>query len=147
LQFSLRIQHGFVSSIIHIQYLFGLSVVQAIKKLPGCSQMPLHLKWPNDIYCKVDGITKKIGGILITSEYISESMSFNVTIGCGLNVLNSKPSMCLQDLTDTPICIEIVLAAILAEFQQLYDELIHQSNSTDPFGIFRERYYHCWLHT
>jgi biotin--protein ligase len=147
LQFSLRIEHFSVNSVIFLQYLFGLAVVQGVQKTPGCETIPIHLKWPNDIYLNLDGALKKIGGILVTSEWFAETASFRVTIGCGLNVLNTKPSACLQDVATQPLQVEMILAAILAEFQTLYHELIHQLPSNDMFGIFRERYYKSWLHT
>jgi biotin--protein ligase len=105
------------------------------------------LKWPNDIYAKVDGELKKMGGILVTSEWFGDTGSFRVTIGCGLNVLNTRPSTCLQDLVKEPLEIEAVLAVILAEFEALYQELTSQENVIDVFGVFRERYYRHWLHT
>jgi biotin--protein ligase len=147
LQFSLRVEHFSVNSVIFLQYLFGLAVVQGVKKIPGCQGIPIHLKWPNDIYLNLDGTLKKIGGILVTSEWFAETASFRVTIGCGLNVLNTKPSACLQDVASEPLQVEMILAAILAEFQSLYHELIGQMPTNDMFGIFRERYYKSWLHT
>lgn len=108
--------------------------------------MPVHLKWPNDIYTKIDGDLRKIGGILVTTEFDSDSLTFNATIGCGLNILNSKPSTCLQDLTDIPLELESIFASILSEFQVLYEELNDQP-SNDCFAIFRDRYYKYWLHT
>ena len=105
------------------------------------------MKWPNDIYANHDGKLKKLGGILVNSEYQYESSSFLVTIGCGLNVLNSKPSVCLQDLTTRNIELEKVLANILIEFNNLYDEMVEESSSLDCFAGFRARYYTSWLHT
>jgi biotin--protein ligase len=105
------------------------------------------LKWPNDIYAKTSDGLKKIGGILITSEYLPETSNFALTIGCGINVLNSKPSTCLQDLGEEKIEMELVLALILEEFETLYQELVKANLSFDCFSTFRERYYQHWLHT
>lgn len=148
LQFSLRIHHARASSLVFLQYLFGLAVVEAVKLLPGCSHIPVHLKWPNDIYIKKgDGTLKKIGGILVTSEY--SGGTFGVTIGCGLNVLNPLPSTSISEYaTDgTALEIELAFALILSKFQELYYELVDQDGSDDVFQVFRERYYNCWLHT
>ncbi|KAJ2994863.1 biotin holocarboxylase synthetase [Globomyces sp. JEL0801] len=136
LMFSLRIIHSHPNSIIFLQYLFGLAVVEAIKSLPNCSNFPIHLKWPNDIYVKLGEELKKVG-------------AFHLTIGCGLNVLNSKPSICLQDLISDTLSKELLLSKILTTFQDLYQELTYNinSNEKDVFQPFRDRYYQHWLHT
>ena len=90
---------------------------------------------------------QKLGGILVNSEYQYETATFLVTVGCGVNVLNSAPSVCMQDLTCEKVEIESVLAGILWEFNCLYQEMIDESNSLDCFSIFRQRYYDIWLHS
>jgi biotin--protein ligase len=105
------------------------------------------LKWPNDIYAKTDEGLQKIGGILVTSEYSSDDCEFVLTIGCGLNILNQKPSTCIQNLTSNPLSLEKSLADILVEFDSLYEELDSQIIAHDCFAIFRERYYKHWLHS
>lgn len=145
LQFSMRLIHTNVGSVIFIQYLMGLAVVQGIRKTKGCKELNVHLKWPNDIYAKTPDGLKKIGGILTTSEFFQKS--FALTVGCGLNVLNSKPSVCLQDLTPNKIEMETILASILSEFELLYTELVTYFGIDDVFAPFRERYYRYWLHT
>ncbi|KAJ3324299.1 biotin holocarboxylase synthetase [Boothiomyces sp. JEL0866] len=145
LQFSMRLIHTNMASVVFIQYLMGLAVVQGIRKTKGCENLNVHLKWPNDIYAKTEDGLKKIGGILITSEFFQKS--FALTIGCGLNVLNSKPSVCLQDLTSNKIEMEGVLASILSEFELLYTELVSFIGIDDVFAPFRDRYYKYWLHT
>ncbi len=52
----------------------------------------IKIKWPNDIYCK----NLKIGGILCHSTY--RSKEFQVVIGVGLNLDNSEPTTCVNDL-------------------------------------------------
>jgi biotin--protein ligase len=89
----------------------------------------------------------KLGGILVTSEFSPQKSSFALTIGCGINILNTKPSACLQDFSTTPIKIESVLASILYEFEHLYNEMINQSTSFDCFAPFKQRYYNNWLHS
>lgn len=136
LTFSLKLHHRQASSVIFIQYLAGLAVVKAVKET---TSLDVNLKWPNDIYLQ----GKKVGGILITSEF--ESGLFSLTIGCGLNVLNAKPSSCLQDHTAEQIQIEDVAAAIMVQLQSLYDELLLQPED-DCFSVFLQRYYNAWLH-
>lgn len=83
----------------------------------------------------------------MNSEYQYEKSSFLVTAGCGLNVLNSKPSICIQDLVAEKVELETVLASILIEFNELYEEMVNDSSSLDCFSIFRKRYYARWLHS
>ncbi|KAJ3328163.1 biotin holocarboxylase synthetase, partial [Kappamyces sp. JEL0680] len=146
MMFSMRLQHPQASSLIFLQYLTGLAVVRAVKSLDGCSHIPIHLKWPNDIYVRaMDGTLKKVGGILVTSEYVNNS--FGVTIGCGVNVLNAKPSTCLQEFTTASLDVEMVLARVMVELQALYQDFLHPSLPGDPFADFRESYYSFWLHS
>ena len=64
-----------------MQYLFGLSVIEAVRTLEGYEDLDLRLKWPNDLYGDLGnmGGLKKIGGILVTSTYAGGD--FNVIIG------------------------------------------------------------------
>ncbi len=52
----------------------------------------IKIKWPNDVYSK----DFKIGGILCHSTY--RSKEFQVVIGVGLNLDNSEPTTCVNDL-------------------------------------------------
>ena len=54
--------------------------------------MDIKIKWPNDVYSK----NLKIGGILCHSTY--RSKEFQVVIGVGLNLDNSEPTTCVNDL-------------------------------------------------
>lgn len=57
--------------VIFIQYIIALAVVESIRERPGYEDVPLRLKWPNDIYTetKSDGL-KKVGGLLINSTFV-----------------------------------------------------------------------------
>jgi biotin-(acetyl-CoA carboxylase) ligase len=76
-----------------VQYLVSLAVVKAVKGQPGAEDLPLHIKWPNDIYVNR---THKVGGILCNSQY--DGRTFSVVIGFGLNINNSKPTTCINDV-------------------------------------------------
>ena len=147
LQFSLRISHKRASTLLFLQYLFGIAVVEGIKRLSGCESIPIHLKWPNDIYIKTEkNELKKIGGILVTSEYVNNT--FGVLIGCGLNVNNHRPSLSLDIFSKKEIEIEMVFASILNTFENLYNEFEGDyRDKRDPFKEFREKYYAYWLHS
>lgn len=86
LQFSLvlRTPKHLGPKLVFAQYLFGLSVVEAVRSLPGYGDLGLRLKWPNDLYADMgqeQGL-KKIGGILVNSFFAGGD--FTVIIGeCG----------------------------------------------------------------
>ena len=55
-------------------------------------QLDIRIKWPNDVYAS----GQKIAGVLTHSTY--RSKVFRITVGCGINLANSEPSTCIDDL-------------------------------------------------
>ncbi|KAG5519189.1 hypothetical protein PMAC_002277 [Pneumocystis sp. 'macacae'] len=107
LAFSLIIRHleySKASSVIFVQYLVSLAIVEAIKNYDiYYDELDIHIKWPNDICIKQSGkgIEKptfilngigyiKIGGILINCNYIDNTIL--MVIGCGINIINLFPT-------------------------------------------------------
>ncbi|TSK16182.1 Biotin--protein ligase [Bagarius yarrelli] len=76
-----------------LQHLAALAVVEAVRTLPGYEDIDLRLKWPNDIYY---ANLMKLGGVLVTSTVMGST--FHLLIGCGFNVSNSNPTICINDL-------------------------------------------------
>ncbi|XP_054481732.1 biotin--protein ligase isoform X2 [Anoplopoma fimbria] len=76
-----------------LQHLAALAVVEAVRTLPGYQDIDLRVKWPNDIYYSN---LMKLGGVLVTSTVIGST--FHLLIGCGFNVTNSNPTVCINDL-------------------------------------------------
>lgn len=76
-----------------LQHLAALAVVEAVRTLPGYQDIDLRVKWPNDIYYSN---LMKLGGVLVTSSVIGST--FHLLIGCGFNVTNSNPTVCINDL-------------------------------------------------
>ncbi|XP_035873316.1 biotin--protein ligase isoform X1 [Phyllostomus discolor] len=76
-----------------VQHLMSLAVVEAVRSLPGYQDINLRVKWPNDIYYSD---LMKIGGVLVNSTLMEET--FYILIGCGFNVTNSNPTICINDL-------------------------------------------------
>ncbi|XP_031727425.1 LOW QUALITY PROTEIN: biotin--protein ligase [Anarrhichthys ocellatus] len=76
-----------------LQHLVALAAVEAVRTLPGYQDIDLRVKWPNDIYYSN---LMKLGGVLVTSTVIGST--FHLLIGCGFNVTNSNPTMCINDL-------------------------------------------------
>lgn len=111
--------------------------------------MQLRVKWPNDIYydgppTAAAGSNKliKVGGVLVTTS-ISGSQAV-AAVGCGLNLNNERPTVCLNELIrrvgGRPVSLESLLAAV---FNRL-EELVAMTSSIDRLV----RLYHDnWLHS
>lgn len=81
-QFSMIMHHSITlpnAPVVFIQYLVALAVVESIRTRKGYENVPLRLKWPNDIYAEVkekndqgDLVTvlKKVGGLLVNSSFL-----------------------------------------------------------------------------
>ncbi|XP_035391464.1 biotin--protein ligase isoform X2 [Electrophorus electricus] len=76
-----------------LQHLAALAMVEAVRTLPGYEDIDLRVKWPNDIYF---GNLIKLGGVLVSSTAMAST--FHLLVGCGLNVSNSNPTICVNDL-------------------------------------------------
>ncbi|KAI8337299.1 biotin-protein ligase [Chlamydoabsidia padenii] len=151
LQFSLEIRHSVRlthASVVFIQYLIALAVVESIRSRPGYEDIPLRLKWPNDIYADLpnQGL-KKVGGLLVNSSFLANE--FLLVIGCGINLSNSKPTVSINDVITqhnrslprlTP---EDVLAKILVTFERFYNEFCEKGMGS----WFLDLYYKRWLHS
>ncbi|XP_053697240.1 biotin--protein ligase [Sabethes cyaneus] len=131
-----------------IQHLVAVAIVRAIHGMANCDKLDIHLKWPNDIYAKR---IIKIGGLIINSRLQGNQAIVN--IGCGLNVNNSSPTGCIDDLirefnaqngTDFPcLKIEQTLALVFNEIERLYE--VVQSDESGMQHLF-DLYYKNWLH-
>lgn len=154
LMFSTVLHHSFELSqsapVIFIQYLAALAIVRGVKDYaPGYDQIPIKLKWPNDIYAQVPGSAAnpivKVGGILVNSSY--SGSTYDVVCGIGLNLANPLPTTSLNQLASSaglkPFTYEKLLASILASFEDLYSQFVRTGFSKSMEG----QYYDDWLHT
>jgi biotin---protein ligase len=162
-----------VAPIVFIQYLAGLATYQAIKTYSpdhgfGYGEMPVRLKWPNDIYAldpekMNEGRTidskrpedyVKIGGVLVNSSYAGGE--YLCVCGIGLNLDNALPTTSLNALL-VPLnarrirrkiaplpnfTYEKLLARILVVFEEMYARFRIRG-----FRAFEELYYEAWLHS
>lgn len=115
-----------------------------------CSSQNLHigLKWPNDIYA--NGRTK-IGGLIVSSQIDAARAVCNV--GVGLNLANSTPTVCINDLIRehnstasagaqlAPIGYERLLAAIFSELERLF-EAVQAGDLQQLYDLYDR----LWLH-
>ncbi|XP_071441739.1 biotin--protein ligase isoform X2 [Hetaerina americana] len=138
-----------------LQHIIALAVVSAINGIQGCEELDLRLKWPNDIY---SGNSSKIGGVIVNSTSTKNSLVCNV--GCGLNVSNSVPTVCVNDLIKernkskginvankdakgaVPLTMEKVLARTFTQLEKLIEAV--QSDKVDKV---MKLYYDYWLHS
>ncbi|KAI4487632.1 hypothetical protein M0802_011988 [Mischocyttarus mexicanus] len=129
-----------------LQHVVIAGVVSAVTSVPEYEELDLRIKWPNDIYA---GKSTKIGGIIVTSHYDSSLIICNA--GVGVNLSNSTPTCCINDLiveynkthkTKLPILsYERYFALVFSEIEYLLDVI--ESGNMDHF---LETYYKFWLH-
>ena len=96
----------------------------------------VNIKWPNDLYYK----DYKFGGILSESKKIGSSQA--ILLGMGLNIDIEKifidkldnEAINIQDASKTVIEKELLLARILRNFEELYNDF---SQTGDFKSIFK----------
>ncbi|KAI3373381.1 hypothetical protein L3Q82_021930, partial [Scortum barcoo] len=149
--FTLRVQVDLSSRlgqrIPFLQHLAALAVVEAVRTLPGYQDIDLRVKWPNDIYYSN---LMKLGGVLVTSTVIGSI--FHLLIGCGVNVTNSNPTVCINDLIQQynmqhkcslqPLS----CAQLIARTVTCLEALISSFQHGGPDAVL-PTYYKRWLHS
>ncbi|XP_018566189.1 biotin--protein ligase isoform X2 [Anoplophora glabripennis] len=125
------------------QQIVMVGVVHALKKFNGCQDLKIGIKWPNDLYANGN---VKIGGLLATS-FVNEDVAV-INIGCGINLDNSNPTTCVNDLireaspeSANTIHYEAYFAAVFNETEKL----LNSYQKGDPDAFF-DLYYKYWLH-
>lgn len=129
-----------------LQLIVSLSVVDAILDISGYENLPLRLKWPNDIYCNDN---TKIGGVLTSSSMVHDVIFCNV--GIGVNLSNASPTVCINQIINlynghektnlSTFTNEEFIARVLNKLEDLID----QFENVGHFSILN-RYYNRWLH-
>ncbi|CEP11163.1 hypothetical protein [Parasitella parasitica] len=151
LQFSFVVRHSLrlsKSPVVFIQYLIALAIVESIRTRKGYEQVPLRLKWPNDIYADLgeEGL-KKVGGLLVNSSFVQDE--FLLVIGCGINLDNKHPTVSINDVIKKHnpklrrLGREQVLAHALITFEKYYMEFCEKGMG----AWFLDKYYKRWLHS
>ncbi|KAM6222690.1 biotin--protein ligase [Rhynchocyon petersi] len=130
-----------------VQHLMSLAVVEAVRSLPGYQDINLRVKWPNDIYYSD---LMKLGGVLVNSTLMGEN--FYILIGCGVNVTNSNPTICINDLIAEynkqhqtnlkPLRVDGLIAKIVTKLEML----ISTFQDKGPNGVL-PLYYKYWVHS
>lgn len=163
LMFSTVIRHPMAlmqsAPVVFVQYLAAMAIVNGIKSYDGnlYKDIPIKLKWPNDIFAldpvkaKENGGDRnenytKIGGILVNSHY--NSKEYIAVCGIGLNTSNAAPTTSLNQLIQflpkevAPFTLEKLLARILTVFDDLYTRFL----GTGFDESLEKMYYAHWLH-
>lgn len=174
LQFSLllRLPTNRASSVVFVQYLAGLSIIQAIRRGLGEEYRDvgerIKIKWPNDVYARIDDEDEqekeqrkgtlnidgktyaKLSGVLVNSQFAGKE--FSLIVGCGINCLNPRPTTSLSDLIQLHnkrsqqklevVSQERLAGAVLATFEKFWKLFLNEG-----FEPFVEMYRDCWLHS
>ncbi|XP_067653494.1 biotin--protein ligase-like [Haliotis asinina] len=130
-----------------LQHITSLSVVSSINSMTGYENLDLRLKWPNDIYYSNK---MKLGGVIVSSTVMGST--FHAVIGCGFNVANSNPTICINDIiqqynkvhgTDLPPCsTDQLIARTVTNIERFITDFESYGH-----GQFCEKYYKRWLHS
>uniref|UniRef100_A0A0K0EE42 BPL/LPL catalytic domain-containing protein n=1 Tax=Strongyloides stercoralis TaxID=6248 RepID=A0A0K0EE42_STRER len=123
-----------------IQHILVVAIVDAIHSLVDINDLPLKIKWPNDIYWDRK---YKLGGIIVKSSTSGDN--FSCILGAGLNVNNNKPTVCLNQFLRELYGIELSIENILAEIMNKFEKYIKIFEEND-YEVFLESYYKYWLH-
>ncbi|PAA89856.1 hypothetical protein BOX15_Mlig022659g3 [Macrostomum lignano] len=141
LHLSLPVGSALASKPSLLQHVVALAVLRAVKSVPGCADMDLKIKWPNDIHMPGRG---KVCGILVKASTSKDSLS--AAIGIGINVSNRTPGSCLAaafDSCDRPLPAaltrEVVTARVVTELEAMVTDF--------QFEAFRKLYTDNWMHS
>uniref|UniRef100_A0A8D1G5K2 BPL/LPL catalytic domain-containing protein n=2 Tax=Sus scrofa TaxID=9823 RepID=A0A8D1G5K2_PIG len=130
-----------------VQHLMSLAVVEAVRSIPQYQDINLRVKWPNDIYYND---LMKLGGVLVNSTLMGET--FYILVGCGFNVTNSNPTICINDLITEynkqhsaglkPLRADYLIARTVTVLEKLIDTFQEEG----PNGVL-PLYYKYWIHS
>lgn len=139
--FSIKKSHRIAKHLPIIQHIFCVALVEAARNLSGYSDFPLRIKWPNDLYCDR---SHKVGGMLLQCK--SRDDSFQLSIGCGMNVSNEKPTLCLNDMLPKEAETRITKEQLIAETLNRFSYYMMDYDNNGP-ETFRRKYHEYWLHS
>ncbi|KAI6189336.1 BPL/LPL catalytic domain-containing protein [Aphelenchoides fujianensis] len=129
------------ANIVFLQHILAVSMVDAVLSLLNIPDFPLKIKWPNDLYY---GRSYKMGGILVSAS--SQGGFMRCIISAGLNVANSHPTVCINDMipadcTQT-LGVEETLAEIMNKFEHYVNVFVNRGKQE-----FTNVYLQHWLHS
>ncbi|KMQ96259.1 biotin--protein ligase [Lasius niger] len=129
-----------------LQHIVAVAMVSAVRSIPGYQAINLRIKWPNDIYV---GKSTKIGGLIV--QTLVDESRYICDIGAGINLSNSKPTTCINDVISRynqkhqtkleELSYERYLALVFNQLEILLDD-IEKGNIQHFYSL----YYKYWLH-
>ncbi|BFZ09694.1 hypothetical protein BsWGS_12734 [Bradybaena similaris] len=148
LPLSLNLDGQLGQRVSFLQHIISVAVVQSVVTLPGYEDLEIKLKWPNDIYYGKD---MKLGGVLVTSTVVDTRIY--ATIGCGFNVSNSNPTICINDIIrlrnisnpHLPELPPLTSSQLIARTVTCLENLLHNFEKNGHQSFCNE-YYKYWLH-
>ncbi|EDV92861.1 biotin--protein ligase isoform X2 [Drosophila grimshawi] len=131
-----------------IQHIIGAAIVNTLRGHKLYRVLDIALKWPNDIIANGN---IKIGGLVVNTTLLGSQALVN--IGSGINLNNSKPTICINDMIKEynarmPIAklpllkYEQFIALIFNEIEGILAEV-----QNGDFKHFYALYYDLWLHS
>uniref|UniRef100_A0A0N4Z5Y4 BPL/LPL catalytic domain-containing protein n=1 Tax=Parastrongyloides trichosuri TaxID=131310 RepID=A0A0N4Z5Y4_PARTI len=124
-----------------IQHVLAVAIVDAIRTVVGAHDIPLKIKWPNDIYWDRK---YKIGGILVRCSTLGNN--YRCILGAGVDLANEKPTVCINQFLRESFNMELSKEKVLAEIMNKFEMYMDIFEERDYKG-FLEFYYKHWLHT
>jgi len=151
LMVSVQLSPQNIPEALFIQYVLAVSIVHAIRSIPGYHDLDINIKWPNDVYYKK---TLKIGGILVSSNLDLEDHSLlHPVVGMGLNLWNAKPTSCVNEIItkyNQEHGAKLALFSreeLLARIFNQFEENLGKFSMHGFVGDLQQLYYKYWLHT
>ncbi|XP_017082197.2 biotin--protein ligase isoform X2 [Drosophila eugracilis] len=131
-----------------LQHIIGAAIVNSLRSHEQYRVLDVSIKWPNDIYANGN---QKIGGLVINTTL--QGSQAIVNIGSGINLNNSKPTVCINDLIRehnvrvpnnklSMLKYELFISMIFNEIERLLGEV-----QNGDFDSFYALYYSLWLHS
>nr|CAB3253290.1 biotin--protein ligase [Phallusia mammillata] len=126
-----------------LQHLTSVAVAHSVRSLPGLQEVNIGVKWPNDIYF---GSEIKLGGVVVKSTMFKNNCI--ASIGCGVNICNEKPTVCVNQILKENYNKSDVLSCeqVIARTLTILEALIDDFQQNGPQG-FLEMYYKYWIHS
>ncbi|XP_075984632.1 holocarboxylase synthetase-like protein isoform X2 [Anticarsia gemmatalis] len=144
---SLQVWQKITPALPLLQHAAALAAVRAIRSVPAYEHLDIRIKWPNDIYF---GRDVKIGGTITNANCCGDDVYVN--IGTGVNISNSVPTTCINDIISehnrqhgtalAPWTVEKFLARYASQLERIIDYI----NTEGGTHAFFEQYYQYWLH-
>ncbi|KAK6010631.1 biotin/lipoate A/B protein ligase family protein, partial [Ostertagia ostertagi] len=127
-----------------VQHIFAVALVDAVRRLSGLDTFyrifPLRIKWPNDFYFNR---SHKVGGLLAAARFRDDGLL--ISIGAGINVSNSQPTVCLNDMVPEGSSMRFAIEDVIAETLNRFEYWMNMHEIKGQAEVLKV-YYEFWLH-